>query len=281
VEPLRAGAHVGGGITGYVRNAAAAGCDAFQVFASNPRGWAETKTSEEADAAVRRQMREAGLHGMFIHAPYLVNVATAEPMFQAKSVRSVAWTMQRAAALGATGVVVHAGAGGATSSRADAVARAAAALLVILERCPPEPLLIVELTAGGGNSVASRWDQAAELLDAADAHPRVRFCFDTCHAHAAGYDLSSREGAERCWSELDAHVGVDRLALVHANDSRDPCGSRRDRHERVGLGTIGDDGFRALLSHPFSRRAPWIIEVPPATHAEDLVRLRALAAEAG
>jgi deoxyribonuclease-4 len=159
------------------------------------------------------------------------------------------------------------------------LARAASAIQEILTASPPAPSLVVELTAGGPNAIATRWPHAAELLDACGDEARIRFCFDTCHGYAAGYDLSTAEGSAGCWDELATHVGIDRLAVVHANDSRDPCGSRRDRHEQVGKGTIGEEGFRALLSHPLSRGVPWIVETPPRHQAEDVATLRRLAAE--
>ena len=277
---LRAGAHVGGGISGYVRNALAGNCDAIQVFASNPRGWAAAATSDAADARLREQLIEADIAPVFIHSPYLVNIATPSPAFREKSIGITAWSMQRAASIGANGVVVHAGQGGTASTRPEALVRAASAIGEILEASPPGPSLVVELTAGGPNAIATRWPHAAELLDACGRAERIQFCLDTCHAHAAGYDLSTRDGANACWTELASTVGVERLAVVHANDSRDPCGSRRDRHEHVGKGTIGEDGFRALLTHPASRRVPWIVETPPRHQAEDVATLRRLAAPA-
>ncbi len=274
---FRIGAHVGGGLTGIPDNARRAGADTLQMFCSNPRGWAETAVSDDADAAFRGALAERDIAPLFIHAPYLVNVASPDETFYAKSIRNATWTMRRAHALGATGVVVHAGAGGPTTPRLDALARARDALLRIVDDAPGDALLVVELTAGGANTIASRWPQAGELLEAVDRHPRIRFCFDTCHAHSAGYDLSGVEGASACWDELDSSIGIDRLALVHANDSRDPSGSRRDRHAHVGDGTIGLAGFRALLAHPLARRVPWIVETPPDRNTEDVARLRTIA----
>lgn len=273
----RIGAHVGRGRRGFVTSALEAGCDTIQIFASNPRGWAESAVNARADAELRAGLAAADVAPLFLHAPYLVNVASPDPGVHAKSIRNAAWTMRRAASLGAAGVVVHAGAGGVGSTRAEAIERARAAFVAILETSPAGPLLLVELTAGGTNTIASRWPQAAELLDALAGDQRIRLCFDTCHAHAAGYDLSTPDGAAACWEELGGTVGAERLALVHANDSKDPRGSRRDRHEQVGKGAIGDEGFRALLSHPFARRVPWVVETPPRHQAEDVARLRRLA----
>jgi deoxyribonuclease-4 len=147
----------------------------------------------------------------------------------------------------------------------------------------PGPELVIELTAGGSGTIASRWPEAAEILHALDGEPRVRFCFDTCHALAAGYDLTTPEGLRACLAEMRREVGASRLALVHANDSRDPVGSRRDRHWHVGEGTIGLEPFRALMSDRDIRRVPIVIETP-GTLADDLrniARLRALSAGRG
>ena len=124
------------------------------------------------------------------------------------------------------------------------------------------PKLVLELTAGGFGAVASRFDEAAELLDACDAHRRVGICVDTCHLQAAGYEMSTRSGVAQVVSELSMHIGLRRLVLIHTNDSRDPRGSRRDRHAAIGKGTIGQEGFRALVQHPKLQRIPLICETP-------------------
>jgi deoxyribonuclease-4 len=162
--------------------------------------------------------------------------------------------------------------------RAEALSRARESLLPLADSAAGEVVMVVELTAGASGAVASRWPQAGELLDALEQHPRVRFGFDTCHAWAAGYDLATPKGMRSCLAEMRREIGVERLALVHANDSRDPVGSKRDRHEHLGRGTMGLEGFRALVRSDAARRVPLIVETPPEGQPSDIALLRSLAA---
>lgn len=278
---LRIGAHIPGGAGKLVANALACGAEALQIFASNPRGWAPGRVVEAQDEAVREGLREASIGPLFVHAPYLVNLASPDVEFRRRSASMLAWTMRRAESLGAAGVVVHSGAAGATP-RAVALRRLRAGARLALEAATG-PALVVELTAGGSGTIAARWPEAAEVLDAVDGEPRVGFCFDTCHALAAGYDLTTTAGMRACLAEMRREVGARRLALVHANDSRDPVGSRRDRHWHVGEGTIGIEPFRALLADPAVRRVPIVIETPGdlADDARNIARLRELSAGRG
>jgi deoxyribonuclease-4 len=155
-------------------------------------------------------------------------------------------------------------------------------LLPLLDELTPEdPDLLVEPTAGGGFALASRVEDLAEYYAAVDDHPRLRVCLDTCHAHAAGHDLAEPGGLTKTLDMLVDAVGHGRLALVHANDSRDPAGSLRDRHETLGRGTIGADGFAALFTHPAVAGVPIVVETPSendgAGHAADIALLRSLA----
>jgi deoxyribonuclease-4 len=281
---MRVGAHVSvaGGLGKAVGNAVAAGCEALQVFVSNPRGWAPPPADPSGDERFRTELARAGLGPLFVHAPYLVNFASASQATLERSREVVAATLGKAAALGATGVVIHAGHALATG-RTAALASTREALLPLADATQgpagagPGPDLVLELTAGTRGALAARFEQMAELLAACDHHPRLKVCMDTCHAHAAGYDLADPAGATKALDELFATLG-DRVVLVHANDSRDPAGSGRDRHCPIGTGTIGDQGFAALLAHPGLATLPVITETTgdPAQMAADITRLRRL-----
>jgi deoxyribonuclease IV len=270
------GAHVPGGVSRLIHNASLCGADVGQIFASNPRGWATPGLDPGADATLREALRKGRLTALFVHAPYLVNLAASDERFRERSAGSLAWTMRRAGEIGAAGVVVHAGAGGAAPRRV-ALRRVRNALRRALD-ADDRPSLIVELTAGGRGMVASRWPEAADVLEAVGGHPRVLLCFDTCHALAAGYDLAALEGMTTCLEEMTREVGPDRLALIHANDSRDPIGSRRDRHWHIGQGTIGLEPFRVLLRSQATRTVPVIVETPGRLedHARNIAKLRSL-----
>jgi deoxyribonuclease-4 len=279
---------VAGGLGNAVANAVAVGCEAFQVFVSNARGWAPPPLDPAADERFRAEVAAAGLGPLFVHAPYLVNFASASPVTRERSGQAVAAALAKAAAIGAAGVVVHAGAALASGRRAG-LATTREALLPLADAIddrpgPPaawapagRPDLVLELTAGTRGALAARFDEMAELLAACDHHPRLKVCMDTCHAQAAGYDLGDPAGAAKALDELFATLG-ERVVLVHANDSRDPVGAGRDRHCPIGTGTIGDQGFAAILAHPGLAALPVITETTgdPAQMATDLTRLHHL-----
>jgi deoxyribonuclease-4 len=287
---VRIGAHVSvaGGLGNAVANAVAVGCEAFQVFVSNARGWAPPPLDPAADERFRAEVAAAGLGPLFVHAPYLVNFASASPVTRERSGQAVAAALAKAAAIGAAGVVVHAGAALA-SGRAAGLATTREALLPLADAIgdrsrpptawapPGGPDLILELTAGTRGALAARFDEMAELLAACGHHPRLKVCMDTCHAQAAGYDLGDPAGAAKALDELFGALG-DRVVLVHANDSRDPVGAGRDRHCPIGTGTIGDQGFTAILAHPGLATLPVITETTgdPEQMAADLARLARL-----
>jgi deoxyribonuclease IV len=282
---VRIGAHVSvaGGLGRAPGNARAVGCESLQVFVSNARGWAPPPVDPAGDQRFRADLAAAGLGPLFVHAPYLVNFASASPVTRERSREVVAATLAKAAAIGAAGVVVHAGAALA-SCRAAGLASTREALLPLADAVAAPgalaatPDLVLELTAGTRGSLAARFEEMAELLAACEHHPRLRVCMDTCHAQAAGYDLGDPAGATKALDELFTTLG-DRVVLVHANDSRDAVGSGRDRHCPIGTGTIGDAGFAAVLAHPGLASLPVITETTgdPDQITMDLACLRRLA----
>jgi deoxyribonuclease IV len=273
---VRIGAHVSvaGGLERAVGNATAVGCESLQVFVSNARGWAPPPVDPAADERFRADLQAAGLGPLFVHAPYLVNFASASPLTRERSREVVVATLAKAAAIDATGVVVHAGAALA-SGRTAGLATTREALLPLADAAGRD--LVLELTAGTRGALAARFEEMAELLAACEHHPRLKVCMDTCHAQAAGYDLGDPADVAKALDELFATLG-ERVVLVHANDSRDPVGAGRDRHCPIGTGTIGDQGFAAILAHPGLATLPVITETTgdPDQMATDLTRLKHL-----
>ncbi|MFI5957035.1 deoxyribonuclease IV [Cryptosporangium sp. NPDC051539] len=256
------------------------GANTVQVFVSNPRGWAPSAGVPAQDERFAAWAAENDI-AVFVHATLLVNLGSAAEATVGKSAASLRHAVARGRAIGARGVVFHAGSSLATERREQAYGQLREHLLPLLdELTPDDPDLLVEPTAGGGFALASLVEDLAEYFASVDAHPRLRVCLDTCHAHAAGHDLSEPGGLAKVLDTLVDTVGPDRLALVHANDSRDPVGSLRDRHTTLGEGTIGLDGFRALFTHPAAAGVPILVETPSeddgAGHAADIARLRSL-----
>lgn len=277
-KPSPIGGHAIGGMSGALAYAKATGAEVVQVFVSNPRGWAPAAVDPAKDTAFRVAADIAKI-AVYVHAPYLVNFGSPTHTTLHNSIVSTAAALVRAAAIGANGVVVHAGSSVDASHRAAALGQLREHLLPILDALPEGgPLLLVEPTAGGGEALASSVSDLAEWFAAVDDHPRLGVCLDTCHAFAAGHDLASPGGVRATLNELVRTVGKDRLKLVHANDSKDAVGSLRDRHESIGAGKIGADPFAELFRHPATRGVPVLVETPGKLegHIADIALLKRL-----
>ncbi len=273
------GAHapVAGGLAdGALAYAAAVGAEAIQVFVSNPRGWAPGPGDPAQESALAGHVARTGLP-VFVHAPYLVNVGSPDPALRERSAAALRLALRRGAAIGARGVVVHAGSA-TDGNRAAGLARAADLLLPLLDELDDGgPDLLIEPMAGQGQMLCSVVGDLGPYLEALRWHPRARLCLDVCHVFAAGHDLAADGGPAAMLAELTA-TAPGRLALVHANDSRDGCGSRHDRHESIGKGQAGLTAFAGLLRHPATAGVPFVVETPGGKqgHAADVAALREL-----
>jgi deoxyribonuclease IV len=271
---VRIGAHVRtpGGLRTAVESARAVGAEAAQLFITNPRAWSGPRldTAEKFGA----DWRVGGVGPLYVHAPYLVNIASPNPDFIAKSVELCRKTVAACDVIGAAGFVVHAGAGGA-GDREAALGRAASSLTEIME-AGSTPVL-VELMASTAGAVASTLQEARALFDAVGGR-RLKLCLDTCHLFVTGYGLDTREGVGACFEELHEVRIATRLALVHANDAKHERGSHRDRHEVVGEGRIGVEGFRAILGRPELTGLDLVLETPAdiPTRTREIALLRSL-----
>jgi deoxyribonuclease-4 len=271
----RIGAHVpvsGGLVRGSLSRADQLGAEVVQIFLANPRGWAEPKTDPSVDETFRLACAERGLP-VFVHAPYLINFGSPSAETLAKSAGALEFSLRRAAAVGARGVVVHAGSavlGNRWDQAMDQVREHLRNLIT-----DEGPRLLIEPTAGGGGALAADAASLGAYLEVLD-DPRIGVCLDTCHLHAAGHDLSSAEGMRAGIAAVVRRIGRDRIGLVHVNDSRDPVGSKRDRHTGLGAGSIGMDGFAAMFGAPGLRGVPMVVETEEAGHAADIATLKAL-----
>ena len=274
---MRIGAHLRtpGGLRTAVETAKDVGAEAAQLFISNPRAWSgpRLETAETFGAA----WREGGVGPLFVHAPYLVNIASPNAEFLRKSIDLCRASVHACGVIGAAGFVVHAGAGG-PAERHEALDRAATVLQATLLETPATTRLLVELMANTAGAVASWLSEAKELFDHVEDE-RLGLVLDTCHLFATGYALDEPSGVEALFGEL-RETGLDRrLALIHLNDAKNERGSKRDRHEVVGEGLIGEVGFRALLTRPEVEPLSVLVETPASgeTRRAELERIRAFA----
>ncbi|MFE3448027.1 deoxyribonuclease IV [Nonomuraea sp. NPDC059194] len=269
------GGHVsvtGGLATGGLKYMAEIGAEMVQVFVTNPRGWALTVGKPEEDA----KLVESGVVS-FIHTPYLVNFGSPSPETLANSVAITRHTLLRGVATGSRGVVVHTGSA-VSQSRDDALRQLREHLLPLLEEIPDDgPDLLLEPMAGQGAMLCATVEDLEPYLAALEWHPKAGICLDTCHAFAAGHDLAAPGGVQETFDALH-RIAPGRLKLVHANDSKDVCGSKKDRHENIGAGHIGAQPFADLMRHPVAAGVPICIETPGKAdkHREDIELLKKL-----
>ena len=236
--------------------AAAIGAEAMQIFVSSPRAWAPPPADPDGDVAFADSCRLP----VFVHAPYLINFGSPSPQTLAKSAGCLEFALRRGAAIGAAGVVLHAGSAVLGNGRDDAMTQVRESLLPLLDTVDPVPRLLIEPTAGGGGALASDAGSLAAYLDLLGRDERIGVCLDTCHMHAAGHDLSTADGFGAALRAYVKAAGKDAIGLIHVNDSRDPAGSKRDRHAAIGCGTIGREAFTALFSTPAVRGKPLVVE---------------------
>ncbi len=280
-NPIGTHVQVGKGLVeGALAQADLIGAETIQVFLGNPRGWALTQGDPAKDAAFRKAAADRGLR-TFVHAPYLVNLGSPTAETYSRSVDTVAHNLVRARQIGAEGVVVHTGSCVDDGSFEAAMRQVREGLLPILDNLDDDgPWLLLEPTAGQGRTLCGTVADLSAYLDALDHHPRIGICLDTCHVFAAGEPLDEPGGTTDTVDRLVAVAGRGRLRLVHANDSKDPRGSAKDRHERIGEGHIGVGAFAELFAHPELDGVPFILETPGSRDVGDpstalLHRLRA------
>ncbi len=262
---MKIGAHVktAGGLPTAFDRARAIGAEAIQIFGSPPQSWRITDHKPEDIERFRALMAETGIEPVFIHGTYLVNLASADPANLARSVGNLKFSMNLCAAIGASGVIFHVGSHKGAGFEA-VLPQIANSIRDILEAAPAESRLVLENSAGMGGSVGSKLAELGAIIRAVGVplSDRLQVCFDTQHAYAAGYDVTSEAGLESTMAEFEREIGLDRLVAVHANDSKISLAGGVDRHDNIGDGHIGRQGFERIMRHPALREIPFLLEVP-------------------
>ena len=266
---VKVGVHVSiaGSLDLAVDRAKDAGCDVFQMFSRNPRGWGYQPVASDVAETFRAKIRTTGLIPVD-HMPYLPNLASPKPEVWDKSVATLTAELGRCGTLGIPYLVTHLGhhlGDGIAGGRA----RVITAINTALGASGNDVQLILENTAGEKNSVGSSFEHIRGIMDGIDEKKRIGICFDTCHAFAAGYELRTDEGIAGTLSQLDEQVGLKNLRVIHLNDTKGDRGSGLDRHEHIGLGFIGEDGFRRILHNKVFSALPLICETPVDERRDD------------
>jgi deoxyribonuclease-4 len=268
---VRLGVHVSvaGGVDKAVFRAREKGCDAFQIFSSNPRKWGSNPIPGESAERFLALQRQSGLSPVVDHMPYLPNLASAKEVVYAKSVQALARELERCQALSIPYLVTHLGShlGG---GRESGLARIVSALQTVFSQADSDIILLLENSAGTKNSMGSTFSDIAAVLQSLPAERRrLGVCLDTCHLHAAGYDLRTPRALQATLDQFQDCIGLEKLMLIHLNDCRGSLGSHLDRHEHIGLGQIGEEGFRAILCHPALADLTMILETPVDARRDD------------
>ena len=278
--PRRIGIHTStaGGVEMAAERAYRLGANTFQIFSSSPRQWKPYALAQPQCDAMRGLREKYGIGPMAIHSSYLVNLASATPEFHRKSVAAFRGELQRALALCAEYLVLHPGSfrGRSREEGLELVVRSIAEAAEGLELERSNLRVFIENTAGSEFSLGGSFDQVAHLLQYLQPVCPVGACIDTCHTHVSGYDIVSEAGWKETMQKLDESVGLKNVKVWHCNDAKDARGSRRDRHEHVGQGTIGLEAFRRLLNDPRTEHAAFIAETPIEEPGDDLRNIATL-----
>ncbi len=272
---MRFGFHISisEGFSKVVEQAEIRSCETIQLFSRNPRGWAYHPLREEEVYSFQCQIREKGIYPVFLHLPYLPNIASSQSKFYRRSIESIIKDLERAEIIGAQFLIIHIG-HRLESSEEEAIDAVIHGINQVFRRIKNSVTLLFENTAGQGTEIGYEFEQMKKIIDGIEERERVGVCLDTAHAFEAGYDLSKQDGIERTLESFERLIGLKRLHLLHLNDSKTPLGSRKDRHWHIGEGFIGLEGFRYLINHPLLNGLPGIMETPRKDTLEDIKNMK-------
>lgn len=270
-----------GNLNGTPARAADMGAETIQIFASNPRGWRPTTYTPEQGRAFRAACDAAGFGDVWMHMIYLVSYGTPDDELREKSVTAMRAALANADLLGVKGIVSHMGShkglgfDQAIERTVDSITRALDA--------SEHSLFILENSAGQGGNMGNSLEELAAIIDGLKGHPRMAVCIDTCHAFTSGYDIRTAEGLNQFLTDFDRLLGLERLVVMHLNDSKADLGTHIDRHENIGFGALGDETFRQIINHPKLAGISGVLEVPgmdgkSGPDQENMDRLKALRA---
>lgn len=280
---MRVGVHtsIAGGLENAAHHAHRIGCDTFQMFSANPRGWKAIEPTAEEYERFRRAREKYALAPVVIHDNYLINLAAGDALLREKSIAAFRKEIQRAVGLGAEYLVAHPGSARGTSAR-EAIATCVKSLKQAAAGLDLDGLtILIENTAGQGAVIGRTFEEVAEIVDGAKGELPMGACIDTAHCFEAGYAIHTARGLRETVKRLDATVGLNKVRVIHANDSKTPFNSHADRHQHIGRGFIGREGFGRIVRHPKLKKIPFICETPFDRPGDDKRNVRMMRKLAG
>ena len=249
------------------------GCNTMQIFSRSPREWRKAQLEKGDIKEFKSRCKKFKINPVFVHIPYLVNLASPIRGLREDSIQAYIQDIRECQDIGAEYLVTHMGSHKDTSEKSG-IKRFSKGLNTILEATnDSEVMILLENTAGSGSWLGYKFGHHRQILDRVINQDRIGFCLDTCHAYVAGYDLATKDGFNNMIEEIDSLLGSSRLKLIHLNDSKDKFSSHRDRHEHIGRGTIGLQGFKRIVRHPKLKKIPFILETPKKNEGDDLINL--------
>jgi len=266
----RLGVHtsIAGGIHLSIERAKALGCSTIQIFSHNPRQWSVNKIPNDIIEKFKELKNAYDITPVYIHTSYLINLAASSNEVLEKSIRLLILEMDLADSFGADYVVLHTGSA-SNDTGPDARRKAIEALNSIASGKTWKAGLLLENTAGERGDISSRMEDLGEIIKNITGNLIAGVCIDTCHAFAAGYDLTGKDGLSGLAGEIETHIGLDKVKAIHLNDSKKGCASHVDRHEHIGEGLIGKEGLGDFINHPAFMNIPLILETPKKTEDDD------------
>jgi deoxyribonuclease-4 len=257
------------GLEGALLEAQQKKCEAMQIFTRSPRMWKMSRHSEQEVAGFRELRKKLNIYPLAVHIPYLPNIATSNSELYLKSVNALIEDLEVANQIGADFLVIHPGAWSEGSTIAEGIIKVVEALNTAISKVEGNCLVLLETVAGGGRRVGSRFEEIALMLKGVNAKERSGVCLDTAHSFAAGYDISKPAATDKMLADFDRIIGLDKLKMLHFNDSMVPCGARKDRHQHLGKGFIGALGFKYLVSKVKNIAQAGILETPKEPEGSD------------
>jgi deoxyribonuclease-4 len=269
------GVHVSiaGGLYSSFERAKELGCTSMQIFSHNPRGWVSSKISHDEAAKFKQYSKTSGIEPVFIHSSYLINLSSPDNNTREKSIELLSYELHTADLLGIDYVVLHPGKA-VGQDKKTAIKKASAALFYTAKLGKYKSGILLENTAGQTGDISASFQDMAEISGGAPDGLIKGICLDTCHAYAAGYDIAGASGLEQLKAEITKYLSPLKIKLIHLNDSKKGLSSGVDRHEHIGEGSIGIEGFKRILSFPFFKDIPLVLETPKLSEEDDKRNLK-------
>ncbi|MGP3777432.1 deoxyribonuclease IV [Halanaerobium saccharolyticum] len=268
---------IAGGLDQAFKRAADIGCNSMQIFVKNPRGWKMREVDTAEAEEFRAERKKYKINPVVVHAAYLINLASPKDELWEKSISALKSEYQRCDRLGAEYLIFHPGSHTGSGMK-KGIARIAEALNEILAEVKSETMILLENTAGAGTGIGADFNQLKEIIDRVDHPERLGICIDSCHAFTARYNLKEKSGLEELISNFNELIGLDKLKVIHLNDSKYDCCTNKDEHAHIGEGKIGSEAFKRLINHPQLKDKVFILETPQfdKDRDDDLILLKEL-----